>query len=122
MAMHIGEVKELSKIFSGKICTILTRSSIKQNFTNEDIANFFTALIEKITENGIFAKDLKTGCASYFQWQHVIGIFEEQVITENNPEFKNIPKQKEAPLLNDASKYVNTEFYKNIINRDKHGI
>ena len=97
-------VKRLQEAFAGKVCTILTSTVAKTNFQDQQFSDFFTGIIETIDEDGIFAKHHMTGCRNYYTWPHVVGVLEEQVIDQSNPEYENIMKEiKKAPPENQMS-------------------
>lgn len=86
-------IKKLQELFVGRVCTILTVRSAKQNFQDEQFPDFFTAQIDSLDEDGVFAKHYITGCSNFYSWPHIISIFEEQVIQEDNPQYENIMKE-----------------------------
>jgi hypothetical protein len=97
-------VKKLQEAFVGKVCTILTSTVAKSDFKDQQFSDFFTAIVESLDEDGIFAKHLMTGCRNYYTWPHIVGILEEQVVQQNNPEYENILKEvKKAPPENAMS-------------------
>jgi len=96
--------KKLQEAFVGKVCTILTSTVAKSDFKDQQFSDFFTGIIETIDEDGIFAKHLMTGCRNYYTWPHVVGVLEEQVVEQTNPEYENILKEvKKAPPENALS-------------------
>ena len=88
----------LTHVFAGKICTRLTSVAAKTNFQDQQFSDFFTARIDSIDEDGIFATHHITGCRNFYPMAHVICILEEQVIHEDDPEYENIMKEvQKAP-------------------------
>lgn len=90
--MKAQTVKKL-QVFVGKVCTVLTNSVCKQNFTDVQFPDFFVGLIESIDEDGIFSKHPLTGCLNFYSWIHVVAVFQEQVIEENDPRYEQIMKE-----------------------------
>lgn len=76
--------------FVGKVCSILTTSVAKSNFTDIQFSDFFVVIVEEVSEDGIFGKHAMTGCLSFYAWNHVVGIFQEQVIDQEDPQYENI--------------------------------
>lgn len=104
--------------FVGKVCSILTSSVAKPNFSDTQFSDFFVCIIEEISEDGIFAKHPMTGCMSFFTWPKVVGIFQEQVIDQTDPQYENIlaeikkaPPEQQANIVpvNPGSPYVDPE-------------
>ena len=96
--MKITTARKLQELFVGKICTILTVRSAKQNFQDQQFSDFFTGIIETLDEDGIFAKHHLTGCMTFYSWPHVISILEEQVIQEDDPQYESIMEEiKKSP-------------------------
>lgn len=94
-------VKKLQETFGGKVCTILTTTIAKTNFQDQQFSDFFTAIVETIDEDGIFAKHHMTGCKNFYTWNHVVGLLEEQVVTEDDPKYQQILQEvKKAPVEN----------------------
>jgi len=95
--MKLLTLKKLQE-FIGKVCSVLTSSVAKQNFTDVQFSDFFVGIIEDISEDGIFAKHPMTGCLCFYSWPHVVGIFQEQVITQTDPQYENILSEiKKSP-------------------------
>ena len=113
-------VKKLQDAFIGKFCTILTSTIAKTNFQDQQFSDFFTAIVEHIDEDGVFAKHHITGCKNFYSWSHIVGILEEQVISEDNPEYEKIiqeikkapveAQQSILPVNTNSSPYVNADF------------
>ncbi len=92
-------VKKLQEAFTGKVCTILTSTVAKTNFQDQQFSDFFTAIVETLDEDGIFAKHHMTGCRNYYTWPHIVGILEEQVIQQDDPKYEEIMQEiKKAPV------------------------
>lgn len=92
-------VKKLQEAFVGKVCTILTSTVAKTDFQDQQFSDFFTAIVESLDEDGIFAKHHMTGCRNYYTWPHIIGVLEEQVIQQDDPKYEEIMQEiKKAPV------------------------
>lgn len=86
--------KLLNEKFKGKICTILTQSINKSNFKDDrQFSDFFTVIIDSIDEHGIQAKHCITGCIGYYFLSHVVAILEEQVVSQDDPQYEDIIKE-----------------------------
>lgn len=114
--MKAQNVKKL-QMFVGKVCTVLTSSVCKQNFTDTQFPDFFVGAIDSIDEDGIFSKHPLTGCVNFYSWPHVVAIFQEQVIEENDPryekimeEIKNQPEKKTGIMPVDISENQEIKF------------
>jgi len=107
--MKAQNLKKL-QVFVGKVCTVLTSTVCKQNFTDVQFPDFFVGVVESIDEDGIFSKHPLTGCLSFYSWSHVVAILQEQVIEETDPryetimeEIKNNPEKKSGIVPVDVS-------------------
>ncbi len=90
--------------FVGHVCTILTTSVCKPNFTDVQFPDFFLGIIESIDEDGVFSRHPITGCKNFYSWPHVVGVFQEQVIEQNDPKYEEILKEiKSAPVERQAN-------------------
>jgi hypothetical protein len=99
--MKITSIKKLQEQFVGKVCTVLTTGIAKSDFADHQFADFFTGIVESIDEDGVFTRHHVTGCKNFYTMQCVVGIVEEQVIDENNPEYQNIVEEiKKNPPKN----------------------
>lgn len=89
--------------FVGKLCSVFTTPT-NRDFKLENpktfpepIYQYFIGVVEAIDTEGIFLTQASTGCKSYFNLNNIIGICEEQVISEADPEFEEVTgKFKEA--------------------------
>lgn len=104
--MKLVNIKKLQDAFLGKVCTVLTGAVSKNNFLDQQFSDFFTGIIESIDEDGIFARHHLTGCLNFYNFNYVVGIFQEQVIEESDPKYqeimedlKNSPPNKKASVL-----------------------
>lgn len=91
--MKLATINKLREKFVGKICTILTTPIPKSNFADTQFADFFTCAIDSLDEDGIFATHPSTGCQNFYNFNHILGIIEEQVLYEDNPEHAKIISQ-----------------------------
>ena len=99
------------QVFVGKVCTVLTHPTTRQyprvpqdkqfdkNLTVEH-AQYFTGQVTDVDNYGIWLKHLHTKQISFYQFP-IIGIVEEQYITEKDPMMdkikKDIEKAKKPP-------------------------
>jgi hypothetical protein len=98
--MKITTLKKLQAQFVGKICTILTNPLAKTNFSDTQFSDFFTGVIDSLDEDGIFATHPVTACKNFYNLANVVGIIEEQVLYEDNPEHAEIIKQVKEKHMN----------------------
>ena len=96
--MKITSLKRMQEMFVGRVCTVLTVGIGKNNFQDHQFDDFFTGIVDSIDEDGIFTRHHLTGCRNFYAMNHVVGILEEQVIGEDNPEFEKIVQEvQKAP-------------------------
>jgi hypothetical protein len=112
-------IKKIQDAFVGKVCTILTSTIAKTNFQDQQFADFFTGIIQSVDEDGVFAKHHITGCSNYYNWNYVVGILEEQVIEQDDPEYENIVQQitkktENNIVSNDSSPFINPDIMSQI--------
>jgi hypothetical protein len=116
--MKITTIKKLQEAFVGKVCTVLTVSVAKNNFSDQIFNEFFTGFIESIDEDGVISKHTMTGCKTYYVWASIVAIVEEQFISEDSPEYKKIlEKVNQSPVevksnviqLDQQSQFVDPE-------------
>ena len=122
--MKITTIKKLQEKFVGKVCTILTCGIAKNNFADQQFADFFTGIVDFIDEDGIITKHPLNGCMNFYSMSSVVGILEEQFISDDNPEYEKIvdevknQKQEIAPgvMMVDPenSPYINKETLANL--------
>lgn len=98
--MKITTIKRLQEKFVGKVCTILTRPLAKSNFSDTQFSDFFTGVIDSLDEDGIFATHPTTACKNFYNLANVIGIIEEQMLYEDDPEHAEIIKQVKESHIN----------------------
>lgn len=102
----------LAKHFKGKICTIFT-VQINRNFKEENskeypkqLYNYFIGLLEDYDENGILFQQVTSGLRSYFLWDKIVGLAEEELITDKK-EISKIEKKFTNPQS--EAKYLDPE-------------
>jgi len=96
--MKTTTVKKLTDMFVGKICTILTNTVGKTNFTDIQFSEFFTGYVESIDEDGVVIRHHTTNCKTFYALSHIVGILEEQVITDDNPLYEKVVEEvKKSP-------------------------
>ena len=88
--MKIQTVKRLQEQFIGKICTVLTTGVSKSNFSDIQFADFFTGFIESIDDDGVWTRHHVSGCKNFYPMAFVVGIMEEQVVQEGDPDYEKI--------------------------------
>ena len=74
------------RYFLGKVCTIHT-VRINRDYHKENPQNYltqmhvyYTAIIEDMDEAGILTRQLQTGLKSFFFWERIVDIAEEEVV------------------------------------------
>jgi hypothetical protein len=121
--MKITTVKRLQETFLNKVCTVLTLSVSKQNFTDVQFADFFTGIIEFVDDDGVFLRHHITGCKSFYPWPQVAAILEEQVLDEKDPNYQEIVDEIKsssdkrpvvAPVNPSATPYVDPVLMANL--------
>jgi hypothetical protein len=104
--------------FIGQVCTIITTATCKNDFTDVQFPDFFLGIVESIDEDGVFSKHPVTKCVNFYSWPHIVGIFQEQVIQKNDPQYEEVikeikssPPQQGAfmPINMDESPFVNPD-------------
>jgi hypothetical protein len=121
--MKALNIKKLQESFVGKVCTILTTTVNKVNFDNQQFSDFFTGIIESLDEDGVFSKHHITGCKNYYSWQYIVGILEEQVISESESEsdiqysetVDTHENDNQEPILSqNSSQYIDLDMIANL--------
>ena len=88
-------IKKLQEAFIGKPVTILTKTIAKNNFKDDmQFGAFFSCVLESVDEDGVFGKAILTGKQSFYAWSYIVGIVEEEFISENSPEYKSMLEKK----------------------------
>ena len=96
--MKLQTIKKLHEQFVGKICTVLTTGVSKSNFSDIQFADFFTGFIESIDEDGVWTRHHLSGCKNFYPMAFLVGIMEEQVVQEDDPEYgKLVEKIEKTP-------------------------
>lgn len=113
--MKITTVKRMQECFAGKVCTVMTRSSCKSNFTEAQFTDYFTGIVESLDEDGLFVRHHITGCKSFFPMDGVVAILEEQTVTQDDPNFKKVAEEfdkvvsQSKPRPTNPSPYVDQD-------------
>lgn len=96
--MLSSSYEKLRSTFVGKICTILTVGVNKGGFPDQQFAEYFTGIVEAIDQDGVFTRHHLTNCKNFYPLQYIVGIIEEQMITEDDPNYAQIIEEvKKAP-------------------------
>lgn len=118
LKMKALTTKKLQETFLNKICTIITTTVNKTNFDDEQFSDFFTGLVESLDEDGVFIKHHITACKSFYAWNYIVGILEEQVIEQSDPRYKEITEKIEpiiqAKKTQNQSPYIDPELLMNL--------
>lgn len=89
-------ITKLKNKFLNKICTIVTVFNKSQ--TDTQFLDFFTCKVEDIDENGVWGSHCLTQCCNFYFFSSIVAILEEQVIDENNKDYKKIVEEiKKSP-------------------------
>jgi len=91
--MQTSTLDKLKEFFLGKVCTVITVGVNKGAFPDQQFAEFFTGIVEAIDKDGVFTKHHLTGCKNFYAMEYVVGIIEEQVITDDNPKYQEIVEE-----------------------------
>ena len=78
--------------FVGKVCTILTTPTSFPFVDPRQYADFFTGRVMEISRHGVVIQNLKNLTKAFFSFP-IVGIVEEQVITEKDPRFAQVKEQ-----------------------------
>lgn len=112
--MKPNTIKKLQS-FVGQVCTILTNNTCK-SFSDTQFTDFFLGIIESIDEDGVFSKHPLTKCLNFYSWNNIVGIFQEQLIQEKDPEYQTIleeiksnPPPKNAFIPTSQSPFVDPD-------------
>lgn len=122
--MKQSTLKKLSENFLGKICTILTKPVAKHNFSDPQFADFFTGVIDSIDEDGIFTTHTLTGCKNFYIFDKIVGILEEQVLDDKNPDHQKIisdmikSKEKQTNSATNNSEFINIDELSDLANNN----
>ena len=117
--------------FLGRVCTIFT-SPINRDFKQENpktypnpLFVYFIGFVEGVSEDGIWVKQLKTNCKSFFFFSHIVGIAEEQVLNPDDEkdmkvieEFKEANKKKEIKKM--ESEFIDPDSISSIVGKVKN--
>ena len=91
----------------------ISKPIAKSNFSDPQFADFFTGVVDSIDEDGIFTTHTLTGCKNFYQFKNVIGVIEEQVLDEENPDHKKIINDMWSNYGRILSEYVFIKDFRN---------
>lgn len=91
--MKITNIKKLQELFIGKVCTILTMGIAKNNFADQQFADFFTGIVEFIDEDCVITHHPLNKCRNFYSMQYIVGILEEQFISESDPAYEKVVEE-----------------------------
>lgn len=79
---------------------------INWHFKVENMMDYYTGIVHTIDESYIWTEHPQTHCKNCIALEHVISIAEEQFLSEQNPEHKQIIEEyrKEKPLSAEKTK------------------
>jgi len=98
-------IETLSANFVGRLCTILTKPVSFQFADAIQHSQFFTGKIEEINKDGIWLRHVHSKTVAFYTFP-IIGIVEEQVISENDPRAEQLKAEfaKKEKAKQDAEK------------------
>lgn len=85
-------VQLLSEGFLGKICTVLTNSSVLPVKDAVQHSQYFTGEVQRIDRYGIWVKHITSGTMGFFAFP-IVGIVEEQVIAQDDPRHEKLKEE-----------------------------
>lgn len=96
---------EKLQYFVGKPCTIFT-IEVNFRFKQEQMIDYFHGVIDSIDEHGVFLTHNIAKTKTFIALSYIVGITEEQILYEDNPEHTSIIEEyrKEKPIT--AAKHV----------------
>lgn len=80
--------------FKGKVCSIFTQP-INKNLDQKTIDFYFIGVVEDVDDNGVLITQIQTGLKSYFFFNSLIAIAEEEVIDPKSEEYVELTKKYE---------------------------
>lgn len=90
--------------FVGRVVTVLTQPVAREFPATEQgsyqHSQYFTGRVEHVDSTGLWLLDPGRKVRSYFQWQWIVGVCEEQEVGEDHPVVKKaveLQKQKRQP-------------------------
>jgi cell division FtsZ-interacting protein ZapD len=89
--------------FINKPITIIT-NSINRNFNETQSIDYFTGICEKITDMGIFTYHPITKCKNFILFSSMVGIFEEQQVSEDLIKEMNKSQEKDNIIQEDNNR------------------
>jgi len=117
------DIDKLKNIFLGKVCTIFTTTTNRDYKTEnpktypEPLYTYFVGAISDIDKGGIYTTQVTTGLSSFFTWDNIVGIAQEEVLHPENKKDAEVidnikseykEKLKTIPALKDGQ-YVDVE-------------
>ncbi len=94
--------------FVGKVCSIFTLSSNRNNLPEEHAREYFVARISSIDHDGIWGTHPSSHMASYFPLNYVTSIVEEMELNPDNPEHAAIISKYEK-IKENVTEHPQTE-------------
>lgn len=87
--------------YKGKVCTLLVSPTAlpTEHYSKEQAMLQFSGIVTNIEKEGIGISNLLYNTRSYFFHPHIIGICEEQVLDENDPQVEIIEKAQEKKVV-----------------------
>jgi hypothetical protein len=128
--MKLTTIKKLQQL-TNKVCSVLTTSVAKGNFTDNQFADFFVGILDEINEDGVWLRHPMTNCLSFFSINHVVAVLEEQVIDQKDEKYEEILSEvKKAPpeqqvniipvdIQKNNSPYINPDAMESLANQAK---
>lgn len=102
--------------FIGKVCTLFVHP-ISRDFKTENPASYpkqiyvyFVGLIDSIDKSGVWMTQLQTSLKTFWKWESVVGIAEEQVLDPNNEKDAEEIKQLKEKSFNAIQKNQNGQY------------
>lgn len=114
---------ETKKYFTGKICTIFTTPINRDyKFENPDtypspLYEYFLGKIIEFQDLGLLLENIKGTTRSFFFYNQIISICEEEIIDPKDPKNEEIiksfkeSKEKEKQIINNKKPYLDTNKY-----------
>ncbi|RTK96615.1 MAG: hypothetical protein EKK64_03255 [Neisseriaceae bacterium] len=129
--MKLTTIKKLQQL-TNKVCSVLTTSVAKGNFTDNQFADFFVGIVDEINEDGVWLRHPMTNCLSFFSINHVVAVLEEQVIDQKDEKYEEIltevkkaPPEQQVNIIpvdiqnKNNSPYIDPDIMENLSNQAK---
>jgi len=91
------ELTEELQYFVGKVCTVLT-GPMAMPVDDKSLSTWFTMQIDGVDGEAIVGTDIRRGTKQVF-FHPVIGIVEEEVLTESDPRYEKLQEQAKSAVL-----------------------